>query len=31
MVLNDGNLATIRMPARDRFVEDDRKGGQEIR
>jgi cytochrome c len=30
-VLNERNLATIKMPARGRFVPDDRKGGQEIR
>jgi cytochrome c len=30
-LLNQHNLATIRMPARDRFVPDDRRGGNEIR
>lgn len=30
-VINDRTLPLIRMPARDRFVVDDRKGGQEIR
>ena len=30
-LLNQDNLATIRMPARDRFVPDDRRGGNEIR
>jgi len=30
-VLTERNLAAIKMPARDRFVPDDRKGGREIR
>jgi cytochrome c len=30
-VLSQQNLATIKMPARDRFVPDDRRGGNEIR
>ena len=31
MVLNSKNLPLLEMPAQDRFVYDDRKGGFEIR
>jgi mono/diheme cytochrome c family protein len=31
MVMNAESLAQVRMPARDRFVPDDRRGGAEVR
>lgn len=31
ILLNAKNLPTITMPARDRFVPDDRQGGSEVR
>ena len=31
MVMNATSLATVRMPARDRYVPDDRSGGPEVR